>query len=214
MAVDLIFPTHEKPYIIDSKTPIILRTACYAGVNRSATIREILKQKIHKDSVIFPQYGAYYGNYNYDDIVCISTKQRDGFYEVFETDKSPSIQGLIFSQLGYTPLETMEEQQYLERSHHKSYKTFIQEQYWTEPKLLKSVFILSLTDPDIVSNVFHQLQESNISCDLVVLSLNDTIFKPSDPDIKPQSKEAYLEFIKIVNQYIICKLSISKVYNI
>lgn len=48
MTVNLIFPTHEKPYIIDSKIPIILRIACYAGVNRSATIREILKQEIHK----------------------------------------------------------------------------------------------------------------------------------------------------------------------
>ena len=71
MAVNLIFPTNENPYIIDSNTPIIIRTVCYAGVNRSATIREILKQKNHKDSV-------------------------------------------IFSQLGYTPLETMD-QQYLEK---------------------------------------------------------------------------------------------------
>lgn len=114
----------------------------------------------------------------------------------------------------YIPLETMDGPQFLEKSHREAYKTLIQEQYWTESVLMKSIFILSVTDPDIVSNVSYQLQESNISCDLIVLSLHDTIFKPTDPDIKSQSKESYLEFIKIVNQYIICKLSISKVYNI
>ena len=197
--LSIYYPSISNPYKFDLTVPVILRTACSAGVNRSATVRELLKGKLCTGSICFPQYGADDGNYQNQLIISTSTRQTDGFCEIFLTDKCLSVQSILFEMCGYTLLGGMEPQ-VLKKSHHDLYKDHILKYFWTSCQgiNMKNIFVIINTDKVIIQNVIDQLKEINMTCDLVILELEDIIYWPINTNIKPQSKAAYEEFIKMV----------------
>lgn len=191
----IYYPTPSNPYRFTRK-PIILRTACTAGVNRSATIREFVKCHIHKNSIVYAPYGALYGDYE-KTIISVNSC-RDGFYDLFGYDKTRSIQSQIFLQLGYTLYDNME-LQYLEIRDYKSYRNIINDQYWTFDNTLKNVFILVNENQDVINSVIIKLKNEIV--DIVVLQIHDTIHRPQSANILPQSRDAYSAFIEAISVY-------------
>lgn len=197
-------PTFSHPYTF-SDGPIILRTACTAGVNRSATVREFVSMYINPDSKIFPQYGAEYGNYNNENIICVNVGAPDGFYDIFACDKSPSIQAILFSKLGYTLCEN-KDWQYLQPEHKILYKELILDYFWKLDLSIKNVFIIINENENVINAVIDQLQEQltkvdNVTenIDLVILEIPDIIYYPRN-GYESQSKEAYSDFLMLVKQ--------------
>jgi hypothetical protein len=203
--MNIIEPTVNKPYVIHKKIPIILRTACTAGINRSATVREYIKNNTHDKSVVLQQYGAKQGDYDNDEIFHI-TFGKDGFSELFGTDKQQNIQSAIFSELGY-PLIGDYDKQILKKEHTTNYKNAITNFYWSVKVYglnhKKNIFVLVNEDQNTIDLVIKRLKDTNETVDLVILRIADTIRKPLDNNIKPQSKEAYEQFINIVKKYIV-----------
>lgn len=197
---NIYYPTIYTPYNFNPQEKIILRTACSAGVNRSATVRKIIKKNINPASIVYRQYGAHYGNYKNDRIVSISNGPRDGYYQLFGSDKCPSVQATIFLELGYVLPDNMG-LQYLEEEHRKAYTEMILEKFWKFDPSLKNVFVLINEDDTVINNVIAQLNEINANIDLVIVKMTDTIYEPIDPNVKPQSKRAYEKFIELVKPY-------------
>ena len=137
MSVNIIYPTIEKPYVLPTK-PIILRVACAAGINRSAVVRQLLMGKIHPDSRVYPQFGAYRGDLNENNkyIYGYYLNTRDGFYDIFGVDKTANLQSIIFQKLGYeNPADNLEREalpikQLLKHEDVQQYQTYLEKFYW------------------------------------------------------------------------------------
>lgn len=188
-------PTVDQPYKIPSD-PITLRVACSAGVNRSATVGQYLKTIISQDSIVFPQYGADYGDYDNNNIVAIHYFEPDGFKELFGCDKQMSVQAMIFSKLGYK-FETRGRQQ-LRNIHKSGYKSMLSDYYWNFNSHQKNVFVLINDDEETIRLVIKRLTDLNVPVDLVILRLADTIYYPKDPSVEKCTLEAYKSFLEDV----------------
>lgn len=200
--ISIYEPLCSNPYTINTSEPITLRTACTAGVNRSATVREYIKSKISQDSFIFPQYGAFYGDYDNKDVVTFYVNEKDGFNEFFGLHKTQSMQAHIFKHLKYEQLKDFEIQKL--NDHDKTlYKNMIVEQYWKCNNIItnKNIFVIINDDQKVIDIVHKRLEETNIPVDLVILRVPDIIFEPTNPLIKPQSVEAYREFVSMISGY-------------
>ena len=200
--VKLFEPSSDNPYVISKQDPIILRTACSAGVNRSATVREYIKYNAHLNSIIYPQYGACYGDYDNDEIVTFTIINNDGFQQIFNTNKCQNMQTIIFDQLNYTRPEDFIPNT-LKHEHKQIYKEFMVKQYWSNNnKIYKNIFILINEDEEVIKLVHKRLSEINDLVDFVILRLPDIIFEPIDNTIVSQSREAYQEFINAIKHLI------------
>ena len=197
--INVFEPTIESPYIIDTMGSAIFRIACSAGVNRSTTAREYIKSKVSTSNMFHRPYGADYGNYNNSEIICVRATESDGFTELFGHDKPPSIQALIFDQLNY-PISNHLALQKLMLVDRDEYKNIILDYYWNLEPGHKNIFIIINDDKNVIENVQNELLKTNRSVDLVVLNIPDIIYYPIDPNIKPQSLEAYQYFIQIASQ--------------
>ncbi len=202
--VTIYEPTPNNPYLIDKQTPLILRTACTAGINRSATVREYICPNIPKNSLIFPQYGAEYGDYGNKDIQ-YHTLHSDGFIELFDKEKEINIQTSIFNNLGYQKIGD-DSVQILDEKHREVYKETIKQQFWTVKNHMtqdnKNVFILINENETVINLVLKRLIKINESVDYVILRIPDVIYTPANNKVKSQSVEAYKGFINIVKNLI------------
>jgi hypothetical protein len=179
-----------------------LRTACSAGFNRSATVRELISRNIHPNSTVYPQYGALYGNYNSDRIGCIVTNINDGFVELFGNYKCPSVQEIIFKEIGYRIQDDFD-LQYINEKHHNRYRDNICQTFLKFDDTNKNVFVLVNEDETIIDNMINMLK-SHIGrnhIDLVIIRCPDIILYPNNNDIKPQSSVAYKTFINTMKLY-------------
>jgi hypothetical protein len=203
--MNIFEPSVHKPYVINKNFPIILRTACSAGVNRSATVREHIKNNTHDKSVILQQYGAEHGDYDNDEILHI-TFGKDGFNELFGTDKQQNIQAAIFKEFGYPDIKNYSKQ-ILKKEHVPDYKNAIQKYYWSVKfyglNHKKNIFVLINENENIINLVIKRLKEVNENVDLVILRIPDIIRHPLNENIISQTKEAYIEFIDIVKKHIV-----------
>lgn len=216
MSVNIFYPTKENPYCLPSE-PVILRTACAAGINRSAVVRQLLKEKLHPASRVYSQFGAYRGDYNDDNkyIYAYHIDIRDGFYECFGVDKAPNLQSIIFKNMGYEKptsnykLEANAIVHLLDSEHVNEYQANLEKYYWRttnipdELKIVfsKNIFVL-INEWDTTQNlVIKRLTEAGEDVDLVILAKSDTIESPIDTKIEPQSKLAYQLFIDDIKQY-------------
>lgn len=196
--------TPKNPYVFPSH-PITLRTACSAGFNRSATVRELIRRNVHPNSVIFPQYGARYGHYDNPRIGCVSTKCRgynDQFHTVFGVRKVECIQEILFQKLGYT-IRDVPEIQNINMQDHKEYRDLISNEYLNFDNSLYNVFVLINEDMTVIRNTIELLKRhvGENTLDLVIVKLDDTIWEPRRVYVLPQSEEAYREFISEVRQF-------------
>ncbi len=202
--MNIFEPTIDKPYVINTKTPIILRTACSAGINRSATVREYIKNNIHDKSVILQQYGAEFADYNNKNILNI-TLGKDGFNDLFGIDKQKNIQCVIFNQLGYPEIGEYSTQ-VLKEEHRKDYKNIMVNYFWSvkmyDIRYKKNIFILVNENQDVIDLVIKRLSEIKENVDLVILRIPDIIRNGRNKNIKPQSKEAYEHFVNVIKKYI------------
>jgi len=64
----VFYPTPSEPYIISSAEPIFLRLACATGRNRSPIILRFLMPHLHNNSTVLPQYGAFFSDYDNEQI--------------------------------------------------------------------------------------------------------------------------------------------------
>jgi len=204
--VNVYEPTTQNPYIINEKIPLILRTACTAGVNRSATVREYITPHIPIDSSICAQYGAEYGDYE-NKVIQYHTSHNDGFNELFGKEKATNVQALIFiNALGYPKLKD-DSVQILDEHHRYIYTDIIRNTFWTVKDEItpqnKNVFILINENEDVIKLVLKRLTEVGEPVDYVVLRVPDVIHTPSNKKIKSQSIEAYKEFIEIIKKLIV-----------
>jgi hypothetical protein len=199
--INIFEPTPTSPYVF-SANPITLRTACSAGFNRSATVRELISRNIHPHSIVYPQYGALYGDYNSDEIGCIVTNLKDGFIEVFGTLKSPSVQEIIFKDIGYK-IQNHPELQYIKKNHHDRYRHNICQRFLNFDNSNKNVFVLINEDETVIDNTIKMLEEhlGKNHVDLVIIRCPDIILYPRDSNIKPQSSSAYRKFVSTVRSY-------------
>ncbi len=201
--MNIFEPSIEKPYVINTKAPIILRTACSAGINRSATVREYVRHKIHNKSVVLQQYGAEFADYDNKKILNI-TLGKDGFSDLFGFDKQKNIQCVIFSQLGYPTIGDYSTQ-VLKEEHRKDYKNILINYFWTVKiygtNHKKNIFILINENQDVIDLVIKRLYETKEDVDLVILRIPDIIRDVRH--VKSQSKEAYQQFVNVVKKYII-----------
>ena len=148
-------PSPQSPYKF-TKQPIILRTACTAGFNRSATVREYLKTKIHKFSVVHAQYGADYGDYHNDQIMCVNTTKPDGFYELFGCGKTPSIQASIFVALQHKLIDD-NSLQVLDSHKNERYKNIILKTFWRIDPSMKNVFVIINENDETIKKLILEL---------------------------------------------------------
>lgn len=199
MSINIIYPNVPNPYKIHTDVPIILRTACSAGVNRSAVVREYIKNNVHKESTIYPQYGAEYGDYDNYKIV-IHTISNDGFYDMFQNNKNSNVQMVIAEQLGYSIMDKL----IIEEEHREDYKNKLIKTFWstTPNNNIKNIFILINEDQRIIDLVIKRLKEVNEDVDLVILKISDVIYYTQSKTIVSQSVEAYKSFIHLVKYFI------------
>jgi len=202
----IYYPSSTNRYVIDTSKPILLKTCCSAGVNRSATVREFLKNHIHRDSVIVPQYGAYYGDFDMNPITNFETNNLDGFVELFGVRKSPSIQSIIFKELGYEKVPDFTPQ-FLDmdnENHVTKYKEMIGKLLWnidtTTTTTMPNIFVIINEDTSVIRTVITRLTEANRDCDLVVIKERDTIYEPEN-GIAKQSFDAYKIFVDKIESY-------------
>ncbi|QKF94841.1 hypothetical protein QKU48_gp1383 [Fadolivirus algeromassiliense] len=191
-------PTKENPYRINKSEKIILRTACSAGVNRSAVVREILKRNISNDSIIYPQHGADYGDHDRNKIMCAKTDVPDGFNEIFGCKKSRNVQETLYEKMGHDEPEEAQ-LKVLANDYREEYTRLIKDHYWSIDTKFKNVFVVINNDEPVIDLVIKRLSELNVDIDLVILRLPDTIYYTDNPKIKSQSVEAYNQFIELVN---------------
>ena len=208
MKINIVKPTPDQPYIINNKDPIILRVACSAGINRSACVREYLSKRMHPDSIIYPQYGAHFSDYENDQIIIHQISHGDGFVELFETNKVPNIQYSIFQKLG-TPCSGIIEDTHkeyhldMDQTHHiEKYKNELYDTFWNiEHEGKKNIFILINEHQKTIDTVIQRLSDTGKSVDLVIINVIDTIYRPTSEHIKPQSYEAYCSFVHEISKY-------------
>lgn len=221
MSINIIYPTIEKPYVLPTE-PIILRVACAAGINRSAVVRQLLIDKIHVDSRVYPQFGAYRGDFNENNkYICgYYLDTRDGFYDVFGVNKTANLQSIIFQKLGYEkPIDNISREalairQFLEHNDVSQYQDYLEKFYWrtghiegfgiefdTSVERNKNVFVLVNEYGETRNLVIKRLIEAEENVDLVILSIPDTIENPESDDVEPQSKKAYQLFIDKISGY-------------
>lgn len=198
--MNIFYPTINKPYKIETKKPIVLKTACMAGINRSATTREWLKTKINQNSIIYNQYGAYYGDYHNSDIVAFAVNKEDGFNSVFGTSKQPNVQTILFKFLGYSEKQDFVPNT-LKPEDKDKYRKLILKNYWLKEYDIPQVYVLINEHETIINKFINQMKKYNYKGDLVILNLEDTIYKPQN-GIKPQSEEAYRLFISKLEKLI------------
>jgi len=198
--IRIYYPTDKSTYHF-GKRPIILRTACSAGFNRSAVVREIIKRNIHPESVVYPQYGVFLGNYSNQAVGCVNTNLRDGFFEYFGCDKVPSIQATIFEALGHMP-SLHEKVFYLPQYEQERYRDVIHDYYWNFDSTYQNVYVIVNEDKEIIKSLINQLRKTaRTNVDLIVINLPDTICQPEESHVIPQSAHAYHNFVKKIKQY-------------
>lgn len=198
-------PTVDQPYKISSRK-VTLRVACSAGINRSATAREYLKTIISSDSIIYPQYGIEFGDYDRKKIKCHVTKV-DGFKELFGHDKLTSVHAKLFYRLGYKPKKNMTNKKPMVKTKLKDtdkdkYKSMLIDYYWKFDRIYDNVFVLINRKPKVIKLTIKRLKDLNIPVDLVILNLHDIIRFPKNKDIKPYSIESYKLFLDKVKKLI------------
>ena len=199
MSVTIFEPNVPNPYYIPTDIPVVLRTACSAGVNRSATVRECVKNNIHPDSIIYPQYGAEYADFDNNKII-IHNIENDGFYNLFGENKVPNIQMNIAKEIyseSYNPTLT---HTILEKDR-TAYKNMLIQKFWITNLQIKNIFIIINEDQRVIDLTIKRLNESNEHVDLIILRIPDVIYYTHN-NIKRQSKEAYESFIRLINYFI------------
>lgn len=201
LTMKIIEPTINNPYKIPIDEPICLRVACTAGINRSATVREYIKNNIHNQSKIYPQYGAEYGDYDNDKIIMYSMINNDGFCEMFGKDKCDNIQMEIATELGY-PLIEKNTHMIIKQGDKENYKTKLIESFWVTNNNNKNIFIIVNENQNVIDLVAKRLEESKEMVDLVICKIPDIIYYPRDKKITSQSLKAYETFIDIVKTLI------------
>lgn len=202
----VIKPSSQNPYVIDPNNPIILRVACRAGVNRSAITRQYIKNNIHPHSVVFPQYGAYCGDYESGKIGNYQKITNDGFNEVFGVSKCINMQGIIFKQLGYGDVTEYNKGVILDEDHRQIYAKQIIKLFWSTKDSnvgYKNIFVLINEDKEIINLVKKRLEQMDEEVELIIMKIEDTIYKPVVEGILPNSKESYQYFLDIVKSLIV-----------
>ena len=208
MSVTKYVTSADTPYIIPSNHPIILRVACAAGVNRSATMRQYLISKIHSDSIVLPQYGAYYGDYERNPIQSFDIDEPDGFNDLFGLAKTQNIQSKIFEQLGYPKVanHVANNMDMSNNSHVEFYKNQLIS-YWNLETIAKTnyknIFILVNHHQNCQDIAFKRLSDANVAVDYVIVPVDDFINRPINPDMNPHSKEAYEEFYNMIIKHVV-----------
>lgn len=197
---NIYYPSTHNKYKIPISVPIFLRVACSAGVNRSATFREFLKNHISANSIVMPQYGAKYGDYEAKQIINFETNERDGFYDVFGVDKSPSMQSIIFKKIGYAVVPDFTEQHLdmANNEHVEFYKSELLDTFWNVEKDMMSVFVLINESEEVINCVIKRL--AGMKCDLVIVREHDCIYEPGNGIVR-QSGEAYRVFVSKIGDY-------------
>lgn len=201
--VKIYEPSVSHPYIINRKETIVLKTACSAGVNRSATVREYVMSNISKNSVVYSQYGALHGDYDNKEIVTFTISNQDSFQQLFGCPKVQNIQTMIFDQLGYARANHFGKI-ILDEKHKSIYKDMIIKQYWkSHNENYKNIFILINEEESVIELVYKRLSELNDPVDFVILRVPDIIYTPVDIKISPQSLDAYKSFLDIIKKLIV-----------
>lgn len=194
-------PTTQNPFIFGSQ-PLTLRTGCCFGFNTSSVALELIRRNINPTSVVYPQYGVHFGHYNAPGIACVNVNIPDEFNELFGRNKIPSIQQNIFELIGYK-LADHKELQFLQERHRGKYTNILLSEYLDFKQEDKSTFVLINQDTEVVNNTIRLLQKhiNTTPLDLVLVDLPDTIWKPKDSKIVPQSVESYRIFLRELKQY-------------
>ena len=229
MSIAVYNPTKKNPYVFGNK-PICLRTACSAGINRSATVREYIKKQLHPDSYCYPQFGAVFGDQDHSKITGYIFHKLDGFYHLFGTPKCQNLQSIIMAKLGYkvqlddgTVDDSAEELDFCIRQrldmgnsmHLNQYCYYLENFFWktkTDQKEIdfgvegnkdlsnKNVFVIINENVETINKVYLRLAASYEDVDLVVIREDDTIYN-SHPDVEPQSLLAYETFVSRIRHY-------------
>jgi hypothetical protein len=202
--ITIFYASKNEPYVIPY-TPVNLRIACSAGVNRSATFRQMMIPHMHPLSIIPPQYGAEYADYQNKQITSFDVDEPDGFMELFGVPKTQNIQSICFEKIGYPRVKnfTYNHMDMTNIGHVNEYTEYITYNYWKTNGYLKNIYVLLNTDSNVISTVTKRLMESGESVDLVIIDVPDVIYTPSDPNIMSQSKEAYQKFYEMVDGNVI-----------
>lgn len=200
---NIYYPSHSSKYPIPKDKPILLKTACTAGVNRSATVRQFIKNQIHLDSIVLPQYGAFYGDFDANPITNFETNEPDGFTELFGTNKSPSMQSILFKRIGYDSVPDFipQELDMHNEKHVTLYKESLLVDFWNVETTYPSIFILINESEEVIECVIKRLTDSPYPCDLVILKEKDIIYEPTEVGVVAQSRRAYELFVEKIAPY-------------
>jgi hypothetical protein len=206
-------PTPGNQHKINKSDKAVYRFACAAGVNRSATVRQIFIDNITSESIFYPQYGAHYGCENATKIKAFDVNKYDvpdAFSEVFGCSKTTNMQAQIFEKIGYQNMFIEDWHHTLDESHRTKYKELLDREFWTvhvttgismDSSKIKNVFVLINECDHVKDNVVEKLNKIGEPVELIWLKLDDYISTPRG-DYLAQSKHAYIDFISQVDELI------------